>query len=138
MPGIGAGAASGSAAGAGAVVFGIERRGADRFLAFFVVAFFAVFFAAGFRAAAFLFATFFFFFLLAGAARFIFFALVFDFFRFFAMIVLRSLRLNFQYGPACLHQAQHAATARTLLLVTRCKARARSVPLRVPPRQYAP
>ena len=138
MPGIGSGAGSGAGDGAGEPIFGIDLRGAERFLAFFFAAFFAVFFAAGFRAAAFFFATFFFFFLLAGAARFIFFALVFDFFRFFAMIVLRSLRLNFQYGPACLHQAQHAATARTLLPVTRCKARARSVPLRVPPRQYAP
>jgi hypothetical protein len=105
MPGIGSGATSGAAAGAGDPIFGIERRGADRFLAFFFAAFLAIFFAAGFRAAAFLFATFFFFFLLAGAARFIFFALVFDFFRFFAMIVLRSLRLNFQYGrPACIRR----------------------------------
>jgi hypothetical protein len=114
MPGIGSGVGAGSTAGAGDPIFGIDLRGAERFLAFFA-AFLAVFFAAGFRAAAFFFATFFFFFLLAGAARFIFFALVFDFFRFFAMIVLRSLRLNFQYGSACLHQAQHAVTAQPLL-----------------------
>jgi hypothetical protein len=119
MPGIGIGAGadsnSAAGAGAGAAAFGIARRGADRFLAFFFATFLATFFAAGFRAAAFFFAAFFF--LRAGAARFAFFALVLDFFRFFAMIVLRSLRLNFnfRYGLACLHQAQHAVTARVLL-----------------------
>jgi hypothetical protein len=75
IPGIGSGAGAG--AGAGAAAAGFAFRGADRFLAFF--------FAAGLRAAAF-FADFFF--LRAGAARFPFFAFVFDFFRFFAMIVL--------------------------------------------------
>jgi hypothetical protein len=41
----------------------------------------------------------------AGAARFAFFAFVFDFFaRFFAMIDLRSLRLKFRYSQVRLHE----------------------------------
>jgi hypothetical protein len=135
MPGIGAGAGSGSAAGAGGVAFGIERRGADRFLAFFFAAFLAIFFAAGLRAAARFLAAFLF--LRAGAARFACFALVFDFFRFFAMIVLRSLRLNFQYGwPACIRrntQLQHECCYSDTL-----QGSCPFVLLRVPPRQYAP
>ena len=102
---------------------GFALRGAERFLAFFFggrlfarppSAFFA--FAA-------------FFFLRAGAARFVFFAFVFDFFRFFAMIVLPivAAQLSVQSGlpaPGC--------------KTSSCKARACSVPLRAPPRQSAP
>jgi hypothetical protein len=63
-------------------------------LAFFAVfAVFAVFFfAAALPAPLLVFATFF---LRAGAARFVFFDFAFVFFRFFAMIDLRSLRLKF-------------------------------------------
>lgn len=117
MPGIGSGAGAGAGAGAAAAA-DFAFRGADRRLAFF--------FAAGLRAAAF-FADFFF--LRAGAARFVFFAFVFDFFRFFAMIDLPIVAalVSVQSGtlaPGC--------------VASSCKGRARSVPLKVPPRRSAP
>jgi hypothetical protein len=124
IPGIGSGSTgAGAGAGAGAIVAGFAFRGADRFLAFF---------AAGLRAAAFFAA---FFFLRAGAARFIFFDFdfdfdfAFDFFRFFAMIDLPIVAalVSVQSGlpaPGC--------------IASSCKARVRSVPLTVPPRRSAP
>src|SRR5262249_49333517 len=87
---------------------------------------FLAFFAAGLRAA--LFAAFFFF-LRAGAARFIFFAFVFDFFRFFAMIDLPIV--------AALVSVQSGMPALGCV-ASSCKARACSVPLKVPPRRSAP